>query len=68
MLSESQIKFEPTRKFSLNLANYMSSSISTDQYGTFMIFHENIPRKVISNGGYLATEATQVMGLVVVIL
>ena len=53
LLSESKIKFEPTKKFSLNLANYISSSMPTDQYGTFMIFHENTLRKVILNGGYL---------------
>ena len=53
LLAESEIKFAPMRKFSLNLADYMSSSISNDQYGTFIIFHENVLIKEILNGGYL---------------
>ena len=53
LLTESKIEFEPTKKFSLNLADYIPSPISLNQYGTFMIFHKNIPRKEILNGGYL---------------
>ena len=53
LIAESRIEFEPTRKSSLNIADYIPSSISSYQYGTFMIFHENIPRKEILNGGYL---------------
>ncbi len=52
-LAESEITFEPTRKNKLNLADYIPSSMSSDQYGIFMIFHENIPRKEIIDGGYL---------------
>ena len=52
-LRETEIEFEPTKKNLLNLADYIPSSISSNQYGTFMIFHENIPRKVILGGGYL---------------
>ena len=52
-LSESEIEFEPVRKKILNLADYIPSSKSANQYGTFMIFHENISRKEILDGGYL---------------
>ena len=52
-LAESKIEFEPIRKQSLNLADYIPSSMYSKQYGTFMIFHENIPRKEILEGGYL---------------
>tara|TARA_S200000501_G_C20783542_1_gene726137 strand:+ start:19 stop:867 length:849 start_codon:yes stop_codon:yes gene_type:complete len=52
-LAESKIEFEPIRKSKLNLADYIPSSISSDKYGTFMIFHENILRKEILNGGYI---------------
>ena len=52
-LKETEIKFEPTKKNLLNLADYIPSSMSSNQYGTFMIFHENIPRKEILGGGYL---------------
>ena len=44
-LAESEIVFEPIKKNKLNLADYIPSSMSSDQYGTFMIFHENVPRK-----------------------
>ena len=52
-LSESKIEFEPIRKNNLNLADFLPSSISADQYGTFIIFHENIQREEFSDGGYL---------------
>ena len=54
LLTESVIEFQPTRKSRLNLADYMPYSFSSDQYGTFMIFHENIPRKEFLDGGYLS--------------
>ena len=53
LIAESEIEFEPTRKSRLNLADYIPSYISSDQYGTFMIFHENIPKKEFLDGGYL---------------
>ena len=53
LLKESEIKFETTRKFRLNLADVISSSMSTDQYGTFMIFHENNLIKEILKEGYI---------------
>ena len=52
-LAESKIEFEPTRKFSVKLKDFITSSMSSDQYGTFMIFHENIPGKEFLEGGYL---------------
>ena len=52
-LNESKLEFEPIRKNNLNLASFIPSSTSSDQYGTFMIFHENIQRKEILDGGYL---------------
>ena len=52
-LAETEIEFAPTRKNKLNLSDYIPSSISSDQYGTFMIFHKSIPRKEILDGGYL---------------
>ena len=52
-LAEREIEFEPIRKTRLNLADYIPSSMYSDHYGTFMIFHENIPRKEFLNGGYL---------------
>ena len=61
-LAESKIEFEPTRKNSINLADYIPSSNYLEQYGTFMIFHENIIRKEI-----LQTEVIQVMGMEVMI-
>ena len=53
-LAESEIGLEQTRKNKLNLNDFITSSMSSDQYGTFMIFHENIQIKEILDGGYLA--------------
>lgn len=52
-LAESKIEFEPIKKNRLNLSDHIPSSMSSDQYGTFMIFHEDLQEKIFLNGGYL---------------
>ena len=52
-LAEIKLEFEPVKKFILNLADHIPSSMSSDHYGTFMIFHKTIPRKEFLDGGYL---------------
>ena len=53
IISEVYLEFKSFEKFEVNISDHISSEYSKEKYGTFMIFHDDIPSQEILGGGSL---------------
>ena len=54
LLSEINLQFEGHKKFEVNISEYISSIQTKDNYGTFTIFHNDIPSENLLEEGNLS--------------